>query len=264
MKSFNKKLRVVAIVTLQLFVAVSFVYAQQTDPEETRDRAEDVFKEMEEGILTLRFINAVTGDYVQGADVTIGGTAYTSDYEGRVFFEADIEDGLVTVTFKKEGFITSEFDIEIMLGSVWQNRISVSPDMRPESIRIVLDWNKRPRDLDAHLIKEGGYHISYRNKLASEDGAAQLDRDDTNGEGPETITINRVDRDGLYRYVVHNFSDRSSSRSKDLSNRSRATVRIYGDNRLMETHRITEDRPGTKWTVFQIRNGSLEVVNTVE
>lgn len=258
------KSRVITLIIAQFFLVTTVAVAQQNEGTKSKDRAEDVFREMEEGELTLRFINALTGDYVQGADVTIGGNPYTTDHEGRVFFKANIEDGLVAVTFKKEGFITSEFDIEIMLGSVWQNRISVSPDMRPESIRIVLDWNRRPRDLDAHLIKEGGYHISYRNKLASEDGAAQLDRDDTNGEGPETITINRVDREGIYRYVVHNFSDSGNSRSKDLSNRSRATVRIYGDNRLMETHRITEDRRGTKWTVFQIRDGNLEVVNTVE
>ncbi len=65
--------------------------------------------------------------------------------------------------------------------------------MKVGSIRIILDWDKSPNDLDAHLVKDGDYHISYRNKRVADDGAAQLDRDDMNGYGPETITINNVE-----------------------------------------------------------------------
>ena len=122
-----------------------------------------MFREMNTGTLTLRFVNALNGEYVSGADVTIGNNSYTTDFEGKVLFTTDIVNGQLPVSFRKPDFINADFNIEIMVGSIWQNQISVSPSLQPQQIRVVLDWANRPRDLDAHLIKIV-YHISYRYK----------------------------------------------------------------------------------------------------
>lgn len=228
-----------------------------------KDKAEDAFRELETGELTLRFINALTGKYVEGAKITIDAREFTTDYEGKVLFNPVSENSRTPVRFEKEGFITSSFGIEIALGTIFQNRISVSPDLKPESMRIVLDWSKDPRDLDAHLIKKDGYHISFRHKKTSDDGTARLDRDDTNGNGPETITINEIDQQATYTFMVENFSDRSKNNSTELSNKSRGTVRIYGDNRLMHTFRISPNKTGVKWTVFQLKNGEILSIDTI-
>jgi len=248
-----------------LFLMSTLAFAQTgTGNSGVKDRAGDMFREMNTGQLTLRFVNALTGDYVEGAVVTIGENTYTTDFEGKVLFTTDIVNGQLPVSFRKEDFISSDFNLEIMVGSVWQNQISVSPTLQPEQIRIVLDWADRPRDLDAHLIKEGAYHISYRDTRTSEDGTAQLDRDDTNGNGPETITINEMSANDSYSYKVMDYSNRDSRRSRALSNRSRAVVRVYGDNRLMHTYRIDINQRGNEWTVFQIENGAFVRVDTVE
>tara|TARA_R110000868_G_scaffold306734_1_gene568019 strand:+ start:50548 stop:51327 length:780 start_codon:yes stop_codon:yes gene_type:complete len=228
-----------------------------------KDKGEDAFRELETGELTLRFINALNGEYVEGARVLIDGREFKTDFEGKVLFKPVTENSQSPVLFEKEGYITSSFGIEIALGTIFQNRISVSPILRPESIRIVLDWAKDPRDLDAHLIKQNGYHISFRHKRTSDDGTAQLDRDDTNGNGPETITINEIDQGETYTFMVENFSERSNSNSKSLSNKSRATVRVYGDNQLLHTFRIPPNEVGVKWSVFQIKNGQILNVDTV-
>jgi hypothetical protein len=261
----TSKLRVLTLSVINLLLITSIAFAQVED-EDTRikDRSEDIFREMKTGELTLRFINALNGDYVTGATVVIDGQEYTTDYEGRAIFKTDVENGQIPVFFQKEGFISADFDLEIMLGTIFQNRISVSPDMRPESIRIVLDWGDRPRDLDAHLIKENGYHISYRDKRTSDDGMAKLDRDDTNRNGPETITVNEVNERDVYTYKVHNFSDRRDDNSQSLANESKAVVRIYGDNRLMGLFRIDKNQTGTEWTVFQIQNRQIIAVEEVE
>jgi len=254
--------RVSNLAAILIFLISSFAVAQDKNSS-IKDRSEDMFREMKSGKLTLRFINAINGEYVPGATVFIDGKEYETDYEGRVLFEPVIENGQVPVRFEKEDFITAEFDLEMMLGTIFQNRISVSPVLRAESVRIVLDWGDRPADLDAHLVKEDGYHISFRHKRVSDDGTAQLDRDDTNGNGPETITVNQVNPNDVYTFKVHNFSDRDDNNSRDLANRAKAVVRVYGDNRLMGMYRVGRNRTGTEWTVFQIKDGQIYTVDTL-
>lgn len=247
------------------FFTSTLAFAQTgTGSSGVKDRAGDMFREMNTGQLTLRFINALTGDYVSGASVSIGNNSYTTDFEGKVLFTTDVVNGQLPVSFRKEDFINSDFNLEIMVGSVWQAQISVSPALQPQQIRIVLDWANRPRDLDAHLIKEGDYHISYRDTRTSQDGTAQLDRDDTNGNGPETITINEMSVSDTYVYKVLDYSNRDSRRSRNLASQSRATVRVYGDNRLMHTYRIDGSSRGNEWTVFRIENGVFTRVDMVE
>ena len=189
-----------------------------------RDKIDDAFREMEDEF-TLYFVHALTGEAIEGAKVTIGdlGT-YQTDESGRVFFPPPEDDGKLPVLFSMRGFIRSEFTIEFMAGSLFFNRFSVTPALPPGTIRVVLDWNKRPADLDAHFYKEDGYHISYRHMKTAADGTARLDRDDRNGFGPETITVERLDDDATYEYKIHNYSDRHSAASKSLS---RSAARIH-------------------------------------
>ncbi|RUM68749.1 MAG: hypothetical protein DSZ07_06065, partial [Sulfurovum sp.] len=53
-----------------------------------------------------------------------------------------------------------------------------------------LTWGSDPRDLDTHVVQEGGYHIYYSNKgdLNSPIYLAALDVDDTSSFGPEVFT----------------------------------------------------------------------------
>lgn len=259
MHAIMKKL---SVFTLLILLNCAFAFAQ-TGSSGVQDRADDAFNELNTGELTLRFVNALTGEYVSNAYIGIGEQSFRTDGEGKVRFKTDIVNGTIQVRFGKSGFITSDFNLEIMAGSIFQNQISVSPELLPEQYRIVLDWANRPRDLDAHLIKEDGYHISYRHKKTSDDGVARLDRDDRNGNGPETITVNRIDSDAVYTYKVHDYSNRDKRRSSELSNRSRATVRVYGDNRLLRTYSIEPNQRGDEWFVFSIEDGLIVDVDTV-
>ncbi|MCD6163288.1 MAG: hypothetical protein J7K40_12885 [candidate division Zixibacteria bacterium] len=229
-----------------------------------KDKADDIFTEMDADQLTLRFFNALNGEPITGAVVGIEGIgSYSSDHEGKVLFPAPEEDGFYTVRFSKNGFIESVFNIEIQVGSLFFNRFSISPDMPLGTIRVALDWDKKPRDLDAHMRKLGSFHISYRNKKVAEDGKAKLDRDDTNGYGPETITISKVDEQATYYYYVHNYSNRNKSSDKNLS-KSKASVKLYGgNNQLLQVFQAPQKVKGTYWHVFTINNGEIIPVNKV-
>ncbi|MCL2043484.1 MAG: hypothetical protein FWG89_05030 [Treponema sp.] len=212
-----------------------------------------------DGLIPLRFVNALDGSPVEGASVAVTGIGnFTTDMHGIVTFPEQ-EDGFYTLEFSRQGFITSRMEFEVKLNNVFTNQISVSPVMRGDYLRIVLDWGQHPADLDLHFVKEGdgGYHISYWNMRSAADGSVLLDRDAMRGFGPETITIMETDLRAVYRLYVHDYTNRNNASSSNLS-RSGAIIRVYGRSGLLHTFRIPENRAGVRWDVFRIVNGQVQ------
>ena len=242
-----------------------FLLLQQSFALPPRTGAVDSFYEIDD-IFSLYFLDAVSGNPVQNATVTFEGVEKTTAADGVVRFPIpeDIGDGvdIRKVKFQKDSYTESSFDVHFQVGKVWFNRFSVSPSLPLKKIRIVLDWDKSPRDLDAHLVKENSYHISYRDKRSVKDLAA-LDRDDTDGYGAETITMHSISSDATYRFFVHNYSDKSDSTSKTLSN-SVGRVHIFTAQGKQETFHVPTNVAGTVWNVFRIVNGKIVPEQTVE
>jgi len=210
-----------------------------------------------DGLIPLRFINALDGKPVDGAQVDVNGIGtFTTDSLGIITFPEQ-EDGFYTLDFSKQGFITSKIEFEVKLNNVFTNNISVSPLLKGDYMRIVLDWGQRPSDLDLHLEKEGGYHISFRNMRSADDGSVLLDHDALNGFGPETITITKTDLRSTYRLYVHDYTNGNSSSSTELA-RSGAVIRVYGRNGLLRTFYVPTNLRDTKWDVFRIVNGEIQ------
>jgi 5-hydroxyisourate hydrolase-like protein (transthyretin family) len=225
--------------------------------DKTRSKLEDATRELE-GQLTLHFFDALNGKPIEGAKVSIENIGeFKTDFKGEVHFESDAMDEHPTVIFEHPEYITSKFNIQITAGTIFFNRFSVSPVMKIGDIRIVLDWDKDPRDLDAHFVKEGGYHISFRNMRVASDSEAKLDRDDTDSYGPETITVNSIDQNANYEYYVHDYTNRGNENSNALS-KSKATVKVYSRTQgLLYVFTVPLNLQGTKWSVFKIINGKI-------
>ena len=121
---------------------------------------------------------------------------------------------------------------------------------KADQIRIVLTWGSTPDDLDSHLVgptSEGDkFHVYYKNEIYNNE--VDLDVDETEGYGRETIMIRKINK-GIYTYAVHNYSDRHDSNSTSLST-SEAQVKVYCGTELIETYNVPTDRDGTLWTVF--------------
>jgi hypothetical protein len=227
----------------------------------TEDRAEDLRIQRRlmdlkmEGLIPMRFANALDGKPIRGAKVTINSIGeFETDREGIITFP-EREDGRFTLEFSKEGFVTTEIDFEIKLNNLPGNRFSISPEL-PQGFRIVLDWGEKPNDLDLHLEKQGGYHIAFWNTHTAADGSAFLDRDDMQSYGPETITVEKIDSAAVYDIYVTDYTNQHQSSSRALS-QSGAVVRVYGDNRLVEVFIVPPGRPGTKWQVCRIIGGRV-------
>lgn len=126
---------------------------------------------------------------------------------------------------------------------------AISPTMEDlDGMRIVLSWDNSPEDLDSHLSYAGGY-VCYYEKESSH---ANLDVDDTDGYGPETITITKKQQGKKYVYAVHNFTDREQINNSNLSNVSRAKVFIYIGNTLIKTYTMPSGKKGNIWIPFLV------------
>jgi hypothetical protein len=135
---------------------------------------------------------------------------------------------------------------------------ALSPVMENlDAMRVVLSWGDQPADIDAHLAYSGN-HIYFRHK---EGEGANLDVDDTDSYGPETVTIERRKEGQDYIYSVHDYSDREDPETRNLS-RSGARVFVYVGSSLVRTYYVPENAQGNLWTVFRMSpDGQMYDVN---
>jgi hypothetical protein len=214
-----------------------------------------------EGIIPLRFVNALDGEGIPGGQFSVNGLGdFSADHRGIVQLPK-IPDGTYSGLFSGDGFITTPLEFRVQLGRVVYNWFSISPGLDGKAWRFVLDWGERPADLDLHLEKRGGYHISYGNMRSTADGSATLDRDDRDGYGPETITVKEVEGAAVYELYIVDYSNRSSPGS-DLLARSGAVIRVYREDHLAHTFSVPPGA-GVRWNVFRIEGNQLQALNTI-
>ncbi|MDG0800587.1 YfaP family protein [Pectobacterium polaris] len=137
---------------------------------------------------------------------------------------------------------------------------AVSPVMKSlDGMRIVLTWGEKPADLDSHLIYPGN-HIYFSHKKGRD---ANLDVDDTDSFGPETITIDKKRLGESYIYAVHDYSNGDKANSLALS-ASRAKVFVYVGSSQVRSYSVPLNKTGNIWTVFRLNpNGDFEDINAV-
>lgn len=179
-----------------------------------------------------------------------------SDAAGKVRLDAPFavdQDSLLII--KKEGY--SDLVVKCPCDGM---TYAVSPVMKNlDGMRIVLTWGQNPRDLDSHLIYPGN-HIYFGDKVGTD---ANLDVDDTDSFGPETITINKKRLGESYLYAVQDFTNRIASNSSSLS-ASDAKVFVYVGSSLVRTYNVPVNKQGNVWAVFRLNpNGDFEDINTV-
>lgn len=137
---------------------------------------------------------------------------------------------------------------------------AVVTEQPPEgAYRIVLTWGANPRDLDSHLTGPNGpgerFHIFYASGTY---GDSNLDLDDTNSFGPETITLFPTE-DGVYRYSVHNYTNRfDTSGALGIAGQQEdgrpAVVEVFSGDRLLRRYvaPAAAADAGDTWRVFEM------------
>ncbi|DAB38718.1 MAG TPA: hypothetical protein CFH83_04545 [Sulfuricurvum kujiense] len=217
---------------------------------------------MNSGAKEIQILSAVKKDTpIANAEVIFQKTGETSvkmvsNEQGKVFYGGyrgiDASDTMMLI--KKPGFSTLVAKCPCD-GLTY----ALSPNMQNlDSLRVVLTWGHNPVDLDSHLSYPQN-HIFFGSQVGSQ---ANLDVDDTDSFGPETITIEKKQVGKKYIYAVHNYSENSNPTSSRLSS-SGATVNVYIGQTLVRTYYTIPHHIGNIWVVFGIdENGIFHDINS--
>jgi hypothetical protein len=180
-----------------------------------------------------------------------------TDKEGRFSFA--LVPGTYFVSYKKTGYIPIANSV-IEISPERPNHITVTLTMimeeletaRSRRIQIVLNWGSRPEDVpdvDSHLFcacTKPTAHVYFNSKNhATPDHNADLDVDDTDGGGPETITVTNPPP-GQYLFWAHDYPG-----GKNRLGTSELVVRAFFDNRMVGEYRIASDVETRTWMPFQ-------------
>lgn len=201
--------------------------------------------------------DSVTGHGIADANINIDNKWDTlTDNSGWAPIPNEVPDGTHEILVSKgDDYVPTKSTFNIVGDEITANsQISVPKAVDYNRIQIVLDWGYEPYDIDSHIICEN-HHVYFSNRY--EDNM-DLDRDDTDSYGPETITIRDIKADKKYEYYVFNYSHQELyGTSLSYSN---ARVRVIIQNEQVNEFNITPGMVGRTWHVFDIINGNEIVV----
>jgi|GEM_PF-2472203 len=191
------------------------------------------------GTFTGYVIDANTGDTIKAASVAIKNWQKTtvdtvvSANNGK-FTTATLDPGTYSIVINKDDYYELSIDNKSIAGSIELGNLAICEELAPYQIRVVVQWEDEPNDLDLHLVgptkksvdtTNGRFHIYYPDSRKSYnegtgeyiDGAdatgdkstASLVQDKTNGYGPEAINIFLGYVSGTYTYTLYNWTGSS-------------------------------------------------------
>lgn len=173
------------------------------------------------GSLSGTVRDSEAGSYVTDATVTLrsgfnvrsGSAAVTpvTTTGGTYSFE-NIASGYYTLAVSKSGYSPLFYNVIIPPDTPQVFNVVFASSVSTGEYRVTLQWDENPSDLDSHLYAklsdDHTFHVYYGNRNGyRNDGtlAANLDRDDTSGNGFETTTLTR-ENSAQYKYYVHWYS----------------------------------------------------------
>ena len=244
------------------------------------------------GTITGMVSDALTGETIEGALVSVAGLSDLTDASGNYTVE-NVPIGVLTANFSasttagqapltvsfidqstensntvscsKDSYSTySNNQVIIPQDGTLTLNISLSPALAEGTMRFVLNWSAIPEDLDSHLgtpeIEGTTYHIYYSSQgSATTAPYAALDHDVTSGYGPETMTIYDF-FNGTYKYYIYDFTGGETPISA-----SQAVVQIYNQAGLLHTLQVPTSGTGRYWYVCDINgaNGQVTIRNVI-
>ncbi|MFK7801922.1 MAG: carboxypeptidase regulatory-like domain-containing protein [Anaerolineae bacterium] len=216
--------------------------------------------EVTTGSIGGQVTNAVTGEPIANAQVCIQGTpkCVNSDASGN-YSISDVAPGDQVISAKGDGFIpVSDQTVPVVAGETASRPIALSQELAAGELRIVLEWDQNPGDLDIYLWYPNATNgaVRHDNKNEGSTTLPQLDRDDQDGEGPETITV-PIQEAGTYRFAVKHHSGSGSLTT------SNAVVRVYKGDTELQSFKAPTTGSGNWWHVFDM-NGSDSAITLVD
>ncbi len=250
-----------------------FYCVNRVDDTPTTEVAEETETEDEnhamQGSVEGKIIDAVTGRGTKGAHIKVrkgsnmhvGAAIYETDSDNDGKYMLSLNEGNYCVQVSKNGYVDHFENISINR-NVHRTGIDIiiSTQLNGE-IRIVLKWEASPTDLDSYLTggTDSGSSVDVNfTHMRSYDGSnnciAELDVDDTDGNGPETVTIH--DTEGRYNFSVKDFTESGTMAGTNV------TVTVYLPDNTTKTVTINHNLGSTNvWNVCTIDHGEVAITN---
>ncbi len=189
-----------------------------------------------------------------------GGEAFaggTTDSQGR--FSTELTAGIWFISYRRAGYVpigSSETTIHSD-GQIITTTLSMLLEAEggeyARRVRIVLNWGSdklQIRDADSHILCPCGQetaHVFFSSKdHKHEEGLTMnLDVDDTDWGGPETITLNDPEP-GRYEYWVHNYSG-----EPERLGSSDVVIRVFFDDEIAGEYHAPPDTTSANWRPFK-------------
>jgi len=190
----------------------------------------------------------------------------TTTTDGRGRYEATLPGGHIKAEATKDGYISAQviMKVESDISPGQGGDLSLSKILPAGEWRVVLTWDKYPRDVDSRTyfgkLTRGYYGARFarevyfgRQRLRDSTSGieAELDRDDTTSYGPETTTLKGIGKckagnDCSVVFKTHNWS-----KEKPLG-ASGGVIKVYEGNRMVAEYMIPEDWTEEYYTVFTL------------
>lgn len=211
--------------------------------------------------------NALNGFPLNDVNVTLTSASHsdfspqkTTTSSNGTFSFTHLEAGTYQLKFVSPGFITykSPYPVIVLENKKVSANASLSPNLSGDKIRIVLTWADKDvgivQDMDSYLAVPGSSSpVFFSNRKG--DGA-ELDVDNKNWNGPETITINNQ-LPGVYTYYVANYSHGNLPYALG---KSKVKVTVYRNSEMVQEHQILAGY-GIVYKLFTIDKGIIKNQN---
>lgn len=198
---------------------------------------------------------------LSSAILTVNGSAITLQYDGSFNFDQNID----LVAGNNSVKVTAT-GTHINGGPAWgSTSINLIGNFPQLALWTKLRWNTPESDVDLHLIPPGATVDDLFTDLDCYYGNqstfwnAYLDVDDTDGWGPEHITIPSTPQPGLYTLVVHYFDDDGAT-STDAFVTVETPSQRWNSANLFLQRSYTNDITGDAYAVCQIEYPSGNII----
>lgn len=207
-----------------------------------------------------------------GADVKTGAVVAETDTDAKGAYTLNLSEGKYTVCVSKSGYKDQYFIVTVNKGMTMSGQnyamTGDGSNNNANEIRLVMEWGSTPNDLDLHIQGQtelgtfiGVFGYGGRNMSAVENGVtvAKLDKNETSGNGKETITITGTALSGRYAVHIHDQTNRNSHLTTVLSE-SGAVLKVYlpGES-TPHVYNVPTNTEGTCWYVCNIINGKITI-----
>jgi hypothetical protein len=231
---------------------------------------------LQTGSIAGTVVNAFDHSPIAGATVSTGSSSATTSGDGS-FQIGGVVPGTYDVTATATNYVSATTTGVVVTGgnATSAGALNLAPVATGSDIRVVLDWDgcssssppgTGPCDLDSHLTGPDTsgtrFHVFFGDPTFSDAAsAATLDIDQTNGRGPETITLSRQLAGGVYHYYVHNYSVFSNYNDPVPFPQSGARVRVFSGATLLATYDVPTTESGEVWDVFSLNGTTITPIN---